>query len=98
MRSEFISKDLDLWAHMNSVVLDFSRPDKPTDDAFAAAFNGKARGECTDQNWFLSIEDARLKCQAYRHEYNNERPHSSFGYKHPVEFMKSIDTTSHPMV
>lgn len=31
---EFISKDLDLWAWMNGVTLDFSRPGKPTDNAF----------------------------------------------------------------
>ncbi|MEM9263157.1 MAG: IS3 family transposase, partial [Pseudomonadota bacterium] len=59
---EFISKDLDLWAYMNGVILDFSRPGKPTDNAYAEAFNGKVRAECIDQNWFLSIDDARLKC------------------------------------
>ena len=37
--SEFISKDLDLWAYMNGVILDFSRPGKPTDKAFAETFN-----------------------------------------------------------
>ena len=94
---EFISKDLDLWAYMNGVILDFSRPGKPTDNAFAEAFNGKVRAECIDQNWFLSIEDARLKCETYRHEYNNERPHSSIGNKTLAEFMKSIGVTCHPM-
>ena len=93
---EFISKDLDLWAYMNGVILDFSRPGKPTDNAFAEAFNGKVRAECIDQNWFLSIEDARLKCETYRHEYNNERPHSSIGNKTPAEFMKSIGTPNQP--
>ena len=29
--SEFVSRDLDLWAYANNVVLDFSRPGKPTD-------------------------------------------------------------------
>jgi len=29
--SEFISRDLDLWAYANGVTLDFSRPGKPTD-------------------------------------------------------------------
>lgn len=94
---EFISKDLDLWAYMNGVVLDFSRSGKPTDNAFAEAFNGKVRAECIDQNWFLSIEDARVKCETYCHEYNTERPHSSIGNKTPIEFMKSIGATCHPM-
>jgi len=31
---EFISKVLDQWAYLNGVELDFSRPGKPTDNAF----------------------------------------------------------------
>ncbi|MBQ4824468.1 transposase family protein [Leisingera sp. HS039] len=53
---EFISKDLDLWAYLNGVALGFSRPGKPTDNAFAEAFNGKVRAECIDQNWFLPVK------------------------------------------
>ena len=41
--SEFISRDLDLWAYLHGVTLDFSRPGKPTDNAFIEAFNGKLR-------------------------------------------------------
>jgi putative transposase len=94
---EFISKDLDLWAWMNNVTLDFSRPGKPTDNAFVESFNGKIRAECIDQNWFLSLDDARSKCEAYRREYNEERPHSAIGNKTPVEFMKAIGQPSQPV-
>ena len=38
--SEFISRDLDLWAYQRGVELDFSRPGKPTDNAFIESFNG----------------------------------------------------------
>jgi putative transposase len=31
---EFISKSLDLWVYCNQIKLDFSRPGKPTDNAF----------------------------------------------------------------
>ncbi|WP_417476263.1 integrase core domain-containing protein [Leisingera sp.] len=92
-----MSKELDLGAYLNGVVLDFSRPGKPTDNAFSEELNGKVRAECIGQNWFLSIEDARLKCKAYRHEYNHERPHSSIGNMTPAEFMKSFGATCHPM-
>ena len=95
---EFISKDLDLWAWSNGVTLDFSRPGKPTDNAFVESFNGKVRAECIDQNWFLSLDDARSKCENYRREYNEERPHSAIGNKTPVEFMKSIGQPSRAMV
>lgn len=59
---EFVSRDLDLWAYTKGVALDFSRPGKPTDNSFIEAFNGKVRAECIDQNWFLSLADAQLKC------------------------------------
>jgi putative transposase len=36
---EFISKDLDLWAWLHGVELDFSRPGKPTDNAFVESFD-----------------------------------------------------------
>jgi putative transposase len=44
--SEFVSRDLDLWAYTRGVTLDFSRPGKPTDNAFIEAFNGRLRAEC----------------------------------------------------
>lgn len=56
--SEFISRDLDLWAYAHNVVLDFSRPGKPTDNAFIEAFNGRLRAECLNAHWFLSLADA----------------------------------------
>ncbi len=57
--SEFISRDLDLWAYQKGVILDFSRPGKPTDNAFIESFNGKLRAECLNTHWFLSLDDAR---------------------------------------
>ena len=82
---EFISKDLDLWAYQHDVVLDFSRPGKPTDNAFAESFNGRVRAECLNANWFLSLTDARLKCEAWPRDYNEVRPHSSLGNQTPAE-------------
>ena len=61
--SEFVSRDLDLWAHLHDVELDFSRPGKPTDNAFIESLNGKFRAECLDAHWFMSLEDARGKME-----------------------------------
>ena len=57
--SEFVSRDLDLWAYQNNVTLDFSRPGKPTDNAFIETFNGRLRAECLNTPWLLSLADAR---------------------------------------
>jgi len=84
---EFVSRDLDLWACQHGVTLDFSRPGKPTDNAFAESFNGKVRAECLNTAWFLSLDDAHRKCETWRRDYNEERPHSSIGDKCPIELM-----------
>jgi len=65
---EFISKDLDMWAYARGVELDFSRPGKPTDNAFIESLNGKFRTECLNAHWFLSLADARRKCELWRRD------------------------------
>ena len=83
---EFISKALDAWAYRNGVALEFSRPGKPTDNAFVESFNGHFRQECLDQHWFASLAEARRIIEAWRIEYNTERPHRALKYGTPTEF------------
>ena len=85
--SEFISKALDLWAYENQVILDFSRPGKPTDNPFIESFNGSFRDECLNLNWFLSLDDAQEKIEAWRIDYNEFRPHQSLGDMTPMQFV-----------
>ncbi len=82
--SEFISRDLDLWADRQGVTLDFSRSGKPTDNAFIEALNSKFRQECLSAHWFLSLPDAREKMETWRRLYNEERPHSAIGCNVPA--------------
>ena len=88
---KFISKEMDLWAYSHGVKLDFSRPGKPTDNAFIESFNGKFRQECLNQHWFLSLEDAKSKIEAWKDDYNKERPHSSLRNKTPKEFVAALE-------
>jgi len=74
---EFISKELDLWAWMNGVTLDFSRPGKPIDNAFVESFNGRLREECLNAHWFLSLDDARAKIEVWRTFYKRASQHPS---------------------
>lgn len=94
--SEFISRDLDLWAYANKVTLDFSRPGKPTDNAFIEAFNGRFRAECLNQHWFLTLADAREKMEDWRRDYNEVRPHGAIGNKVPIALMNPGRATSSP--
>jgi len=82
---EFTSKALDLWAYANEVKLDFSRPGKPTDNAYIESFNSLVRKECLNQHWFLSLQDAEEITQEWKIDYNEIRPHGSLGNHAPKE-------------
>jgi len=84
--SEFISKAMDRWAYEHKVEIDFSRPGKPTDNATIESFNGRLRQECLNEHWFMSLEDAQLKIEAWRRHYNESRPHSALDWRTPHEF------------
>jgi len=85
--SEFISKDLDLWAYRRSVILDLSRPGKPTDNAYIESLNGKFRTEGLNVHWFISLDEVRRICEEWRKDYNEVPPHSAIGNKPPMSLM-----------
>jgi putative transposase len=64
------------------VVLDFSLPEKPTDNAFIESFNSRFRQECLNEHWFLSLEDATEKIEAWRSHYTmSSGPTAAYGIK-----------------
>jgi len=83
---EFISKALDRLAYENGIEIDFSRPGKPTDNAKVESFNGRFREECLNAHWFMSLDDAKRKIEAWRKYYNEARPHSALDWATPAEF------------
>ena len=58
------------------------------------SFNGRFRDECLNTNWFLNLGDAQRKVEAWRQEYNAERPHSSLDYRTPEEFASVCEELS----
>jgi putative transposase len=85
---QFTSKEFDLWAYTNGVTIDFSRPGRPTDNAYAESFNAIVRLECLGQHWFMALDDAREKVEAWRAEYNEVRPHSAIGDRTPMSLIQ----------
>lgn len=59
--TEFASRAVDEWAHRNGVKLDFIRPGKPIENAEIESFHGRPRQEFLKENWFMSLEDAKMK-------------------------------------
>ncbi|MGB6938247.1 MAG: integrase core domain-containing protein, partial [Xanthobacteraceae bacterium] len=83
---EFAGRMLDQWAYLNNVEIDFSRPGKPTDNAFIEALNARVRAECLNASWFLSMADARDRIEEWKCQYNQDRPHSALGNLMPNAF------------
>jgi putative transposase len=53
------------------------------------SYHGRLRYECLNVSWFRTLNDVRRTVDAWRQEYNSERPRSSVGYKTPREFAAS---------
>ncbi|KWE54314.1 hypothetical protein WT51_03640, partial [Burkholderia territorii] len=88
--SEFTSQVMDLWAYHHKVEIAFSRPGKPTDNAFVESFNGTLRDECLNVHWFTSLADAREQIERWRIEYNESRPHRALGEVPPAEYVRQL--------
>lgn len=89
---ELISRVLEEWAHQHAVALHFITPGKPVENAFCESFHGRLRDECLNEQWFLSLADARQIVETWRQDYNHTRPHSALGYQTPVEFAQGAIT------
>ncbi|WP_244537387.1 IS3 family transposase [Methylobacterium pseudosasicola] len=83
---EFAGRMLDQWAYLNGVEIDFSRPGKPTDNAYIESFNGRLRAECLNASWFLSLADARDRIEEWRCHDNEDRSHTALGGLTPRAF------------
>lgn len=79
---EFRSRVLAAWSEERGIRLEFIQPGKPVQNAYVESFNGRLRDECLNANWFTSLGDARRKIEAWRLDYNQQRPHSSLGIWH----------------
>jgi putative transposase len=93
---EFEGQVLDEWAYRNGVQLNFIRPGKPVENAYIESFNGRFRDECLNEHWFLTMAHARRVIEAWRIEYNTERPHSSLGDLTPEEFAATVNAGPSP--
>ena len=64
----------------------YIEPGKRVQNAFIESFNSRLRDECLNTNWFLSLDDATRKIEAWRQHYNEIRPHTSLGFVPPSVF------------
>jgi putative transposase len=73
------------WA-IDRVAWHYIQPGKPVQNAFIESFNSRLRDECLNEHVFVRLSEAREIIEAWRHDYNHVRPHSSLGALTPIEF------------
>jgi putative transposase len=85
---EFRGREMDAWACRKGVRLHFIDPGKPMQNGFVESFNDKFRYSCLNAEYFMGVEDARRRIEAWRLDYNEERPHRSIGRIPPAEYAR----------
>ena len=83
---EMTSRHFLAWCLEKKIELVHIQPGKPTQNGRVESFNGRLREELLRISWFENLFDARRKIADWRKDYNEQRPHSSLGYRTPSEF------------
>jgi len=78
------------WAHARGVQLFLIEPGKPNQNAYIESFNGRFPDECLNEHWFRSLQYPRVVVDAWRKEYNEERPKRSLGGLAPTDHAKTL--------
>jgi transposase InsO family protein len=87
---EFCGKAMLTWAHARGVRLFLIEPGKPNQNAYIESFNGRLRDECLNEHWFVSLAHAKAVIEAWRREYNEERPKKSLGGLTPSAYARQL--------
>ena len=87
---EFVGRAMLNWAHRNGVSRRLIEPGKPNQNAYVESFNGRLRDECLNEHWFVSLAHARTVIEAWRREYNEQRPKKTLGGLTPALYARQM--------
>ncbi len=82
---EFIAEKVKAWLATNGTQTVYIEPGHPWENGYCESFNGKLRDECLNEEVFYNQRYAQVVIEKWRRQYNEERPHSSLGYRTPAE-------------
>jgi transposase InsO family protein len=83
---EFIAYAIQDWLEQERVKTIYIKPGSPWENGHIESFHDKLRDECLNRELFGSLLEARIILEAWRNEYNHQRPHSALGYLTPAEY------------
>jgi putative transposase len=84
--TELTSHAILRWQEERSVLWHYIAPGKPQQNGFVESFNGRFRDECLNEHLFPNLTAARRIIEAWRIDYNTERPHTSLDGLTPAAF------------
>jgi len=87
---ELVAIKLAEWLSKRGVQTHHIDPGSPWQNAYGESFNAILRRECLNRELFYGVLEARVKTEAWRQRYNNRRPHSSLGFRTPVQFRDGV--------
>ncbi len=88
--AEFCGRAMVTWAHARGLTLRLIAPGKPTQNAYIESFNGRFRDECLNEHWFTSLPHAEVLIDAWRQEYNHDRPKRGLGGLTPAAYAAQL--------
>ena len=91
---EFCGRAMLTWAHTQGLTLRLIEPGKPNQNAYIESFNGRFRDECLNEHWFTTLAHAQALIEAWRCEYNEERPKKGLGGLTPALYAKQLAAES----
>ena len=87
---EFCGRAMLTWAQTRGVTLRLIEPGTPHQNAYVESFTGRFRDECLNEHWFTSLAQTQVLIEAWRREYNEERPKQGLGGLTPAQSAKRL--------
>lgn len=89
---EFVAAALKQWAGGAGIALNYIEPGSPWENGHVESFHDKFRDGCLNREVFGNLLEAKVLIEDWRRQYNEQRPHSSLGYKTPQEFGRQFNS------
>ena len=97
--AEFTARAVRGWLQAVGVKTLYIEPGSPWQNGYIESFNGKLRDELLNGEIFDTLWEAKVLTARWRREYNQQRPHSSLGYRPPAPeaFLPRGDLRTSPL-
>ena len=92
--TELTSNAILQWTDDRRVAWHYIAPGKPVQNAFAESFIGRLRDELLNETLFRSLPHTRAVLEAWRADYNTNRPHSRLGWLSPAIYAADLRSTA----